>query len=472
MGCDDSGAKLEKSQSLTSLPISDTKIGADDARASGSQVVTAGEESVEFVYPDSTPDLSSRKNQNPNSTVELAEVFAERDTKAEELKIKPRIYDPNYTPLCTRLEINQGYWFTTMPNRGFMPCFYFDLPDNARANFVALGQQVGSRQVDIYINHDVPANGTFSFVGASTEVFDSDEVAVYAEAGHYYFFIDERLVDGGNILIGAEVNTIRDDWENIDSTPSYTGNDLEASATQIKNGSNPNIFGSIDSVNDVDHFILNSYWGQDLTLALKPLLHQTAETDLVVDVFIGGSWITVTNNEQHVLSGFAPYDQLLIRVRPQLTNVNIPAGGDIRYLLNAGSLVTEFEDITPDGDRAARVPPSHNGPWARVQNANNFTWKVKALDSTNNPIRDLQLNFRADNEFGAYAALTSGYTDYQGVATVTKVISDYCAPNAPNQYLNILYHAGRYNVKTTYYSDYSNIENQLFEPWLQLCTDY
>lgn len=172
---------------------------------------------------------------------------------------------------------------------------------------------------------------------------------------------------------------------------------------------------------------------------------------------------------QHVISGLAPFSEILVRARPRSTAAVINT--EIHYLLNIGSLVTNLEDLTPDGDRAARVPPSHT-PWARVQNAENFTWSAKATDSTGNPVRNLQLSFRADNEFGAYAVVTSSYTNYQGIVTHTKEMNTYCAPNAQNQYLNILYHAGRYHIHTTYYSDYSDIENSIQESWLMLCTDY
>src|SRR5690606_35306835 len=49
--------------------------------------------------------------------------------------VKPMIYEPNYSEVCTRLQVNQLYNLT--PVAGNFYCIYFDIPVNARTQFIA-----------------------------------------------------------------------------------------------------------------------------------------------------------------------------------------------------------------------------------------------------------------------------------------------------------------------------------------------
>lgn len=473
-GCNDSDLSSEntQSQSITDLPVSDMQLGGAGLNDNKLDAELSSEKGEEFTMPETLAELTAIEKNGTRSinTKEVSTSLEANKLIKEMPTYSPRLYVDTYTPGCTELAVNTAYNFVPNQNRTFMPCFYFDIPQNSRAEFFAISQSA-SRQVDLYANHDIPANYTLTFVGSSTESDADDNVPFWAEPGHYYYLLDEQISDGGQILIGAAVREVDDEWENIDSTPSYVGNDTPESATIVANGYNQFMIGRIDSGNDVDHFLLNSYWGQDLTVLPEAFFNTGANEDILFDVFLNNTWVNINNDEQQAITGFPEFGQMLVRVRPRSTAAvyNDP----VFYFLNAGSLITNLEDLTPDGDRAARVSSAHSGPWARVQNAYNFTWKVKATDSTDNPVRGTQISFTPHAESGGTINQDSAFTDYQGIATNTDGIThNGCAANAQNQYLNIIYQAGYYHIRTTYYQDYSVIENPINEPWLWLCTDY
>lgn len=188
---------------------------------------------------------------------------------------------------------------------------------------------------------------------------------------------------------------------------------------------------------------------------------------LMLEVFLGGNWIKLPVGELHTISDLAEWSEILLRVRPQL---GAPSG-HLRYVLVAGSTPVGIDDLTSDGDRSPKVPPSHS-PWARVQNEDTFNWSANITDTTGNPVRGLYMAFEAKNNDPLVNTVTFDYgvdTDYQGVVTSSDTVRD-CDGYMEHSYLNVRYNFGTYKIYAPFFDQFGLVTHN--DTFLQICDDY
>lgn len=435
-------------------------------RVSSVKPDNASESSKNYQLPEVYPDLISTKSDEAkerlNKTLEI--INKGNESKQAENPITALIHNPNYTPGCTELQINQQYLYR--PNQGSQSCFYFDVPNDSRVEFFAL-QQTATRQVNILANHDVNANLSLSFVGETSDIDFDDNLRFWAEAGHYYMFLNDMASDNELIIIGAAVNEVTYHQESNGSTPSYVGNDTPGSAAVIQNGFAPLLKGTLDTALDIDHYRMHSFWGQDLAFQVLPGTNGVGNPeDVILEAFLNGQWTALATRDLHTLSGLPTYAEVVIRVR---VSPGAPVG-HIRYIVVAGSKPANIEDLTPDGDNGPKVPPSHS-PWRRVQNEDVFSWSAKITDSTGNPVRGLYMGLHAKNN-SWLETVTFDYgvdTDYQGVVSSSGSVND-CDGYMEHSYLNVRYNFGAYKIWAPFFEKFGLAT--INDTFLHICDDY
>lgn len=378
----------------------------------------------------------------------------------------PHNTNSNYEPDATCIQITENVAYNYQPEVGFPLCLYLRINNNAITEFFAINQ-TNNRQVDLVVLHDVMNSNSYSVVSQSTSSGTADTVKIFTEPGHYYAVFQPQIEDGGSILVGAAVNENKvDQYEKVGASPSYDGN--ATTPYPFPNGTLSGYHAFLHDATDVDMYMIQSYWGQDLSLRLSTFSGQEAE--FIFEIFSNGGWVTLVPNMLYNINGLSTFSDVIFRVRA--AGQTLTSG---YYSIDAGSRVVGLENQTPDGDRAARI----SGPdYQRVQNLKNFAWKVKAIDSTGNPVRSIRISMEYFSEGSALSYTNDGITDYFGVAQNSTTLQGCSGLRAfPNEQTSphIRYNRGDYQFRAIPSTTGSNSESVFItgvESWIHLCDEY
>ena len=271
---------------------------------------------------------STRLNQNNFKNLEVeAPVIGN--------KVSALTYDVNYSPLCTKLNINTLYKVAITAGNTY--CIYFDIPTNSRTQFLAQ-QQTATRQIHADLFQDIPGNYTFTLLNSSDSSGSEDNILQYTEAGHYYYQFYATSSDGGNIQVVAAVNT---------SIDQYEPNDTVTQSKRLESGKYNKTIAHIDNPAEYDYFNYHAAQGQDVVVGLyddsKPFV--------------------------------ASYYRLLFG--PKISDI------------------TDYEVNAPDNEVLIRMTYVPGHPYYTSQVHKNMDWRIKVLDSENQPIHQ--------EKFGPYA---------------------------------------------------------------------
>lgn len=187
----DKNTTFEKNLAKSGVTFDSDKMKLPDVKAAADSDGTQ-----EYLIPEVYPDLTTLKlDYKSKEKLNKALHLFSKEKENSGLK-SALIHKPDYNPGCTKLEINQAYNYR--PNQGSQGCFYFDVPNDSRVEFFAL-QQTASRQVNILANHDVNANYSLSYVGETSDNDADDNFRFWAQAGHYYMFLNDIASDNETV---------------------------------------------------------------------------------------------------------------------------------------------------------------------------------------------------------------------------------------------------------------------------------
>jgi hypothetical protein len=311
------------------------------------------------------------------------------------------VHNPSYVPLggCPELNINLLYTFT--PGSGAINCFYFEIPQDSRTEFIALGQTAGT-QTNIEVFHDVQANYGFELLGTSTESDADDSVVTFTESGHYYFQLRNVVADGSSIQFAVASNT------NIDA---FEHNDRFDHAFELEGDINT-INANLDHITDVDHYVFNAANGQNVFLRLNDFF---GNNEWSLELLNGGSWVPLASNSDWLLGGIASGSDVFVRVIHRAGAVH---NANHTYQLTFGSRIMAIDNVDVDTtENIVRITSAwFNSPYLTTQFHNELNWKAKIEDSTGAGIEGVTIQFTyatADIPVTTLSAITdaSGFVD-------------------------------------------------------------
>ncbi len=450
---DDVGASSE----LRSLPEGDA-VNAELLANDFPKYEVSEESELSSQVDDAYYDLKSVGAVKAVADVVIPELAAKSE-------VSSRAFNPNYSAGC--FEIQQNLTYTWTPAVGGQACVYVAMPEDAVTTFFALDQNA-NRQVNLSVVDDL--NGNNSYVGAGGVVSSgtSDLYTIYTEDGHYYIILTDVAGDGGSVRFGAAVNTTNvDQYEDVGITPSYSGND--AVFYSFPYGTFQEYHAALFDNSDVDTYKMTSNNGQDLEFSF---ISRTGEGgEYIVELEIGGNWIQVNSNTRYTLTGLAQWTHIPVRVRVANPAVALTSG---LYYIVAGSTPMSVEDLTPDGDRAARILSP------RVQNHNDFLWAAGVTDSTGNAVRGAQMVFQAETEAGTSLTdfATTDYFGLVGIPAYEKASLPTCTGgrviNTASEPFNlsIRYDLGAYLYRVRAGVNSAVSASSAQKQWAHLCGDY
>lgn len=333
---------------------------------------------------------STRLNQNNFKNLEVeAPVIGN--------KVSALTYDVNYSPLCTKLNINTLYKVAITAGNTY--CIYFDIPTNSRTQFLAQ-QQTATRQIHADLFQDIPGNYTFTLLNSSNSSGSEDNILQYTEAGHYYYQFYATSSDGGNIQVVAAVNT---------SIDQYEPNDTLTQSKRLESGKYNKTIAHIDNPAEYDYFNYHAAQGQDVVVGLYDD-HGTHQWKL--ELLQPSGWQELDLNQRWDLHNLDPNTVINIRVRHDDSKPFVAS----YYRLLFGpkiSDITDYEVNAPDNEVLIRMTYVPGHPYYTSQVHKNMDWRIKVLDSENQPIEGVKVNLLyGTTDLGSKS--TTDYTSNDG----------------------------------------------------------
>lgn len=379
---------------------------------SGQQVDSSAQPSIRVTdrMAGSTPATAEDNFQLPSVSLDLdAAVVAEmkeddtesyswtRSTTSKQLHA--RSYSNEYTPACTQLESNTIYTLT--PETDGVYCAYFDMPENARAEFFVYDQADG-RQMDLEVYQDIQGNYEFTQLGASSASTAEDSVFIYAESGHYYMQMITVAADGADVHFAVAVNTEVDGYEANDSAA--TAYDMQSDMNYIE--------ANLDWSGDVDYYRYALTHSKEVTFGYSGAGQDTA-------VYLNAQWYALEAGKNYTLTPAAG-DVLYFRVTQKSGVENDPTQ---YYYLNMITPIKSFSNFDIDTTETLVGLPYGASPYIQVHNELN--WQARLTDSAGEGVSGATIKFLYSLPIlGEDAVVASAITDANGYAKATEIIPD------------------------------------------------
>ncbi len=373
-------------------------------------------------------------------------------------------YEPD--PECNT--IKENLWQSVIPRSDKPICYYITIKSNAILEFFAI-DQTDTKQVKLTVMDDPLNNNDYIAIGTSNSSSTSDKYRFFAEPGNYYVYLETVLGDGTAIKVGAAVNYVKaDNLEDISVGKDYTGNDI--SPYRFKNGTLTGEYAYLHDTQDVDNYLLQSYWGQDLYLRITP--QKEYENEIVIEAFANGEWVPLKPGLGLIFSNLENNSAVLIRVRARDVTKTLKSGF---YSIEAGSYPKKIIDKTPDGERGARVRKG-SANYRRVQNFTRFSWKAQVVDSRGRAISNVKMHFKHRSSENDVERIDRGVTDARGERLSEIDLGPPCSGKHSVSYadgLEIRYDIGSYiiEIRPTGFNTPAVISTKDFG-WLRLCSVY
>ncbi|WP_428242307.1 Ig-like domain-containing protein [Gynuella sp.] len=314
-------------------------------------------------------------------------------------ELHARSYSNEYTPACSQMETNTIY--TLAPETDGVYCAYFDMPENARADFFVYDQADG-RQMDLEVYQDIQGNYEFTQLGASRLSSAEDSVSIYAERGHYYMQMLTVESDGADVHFAVAVNT------NVDG---YEGNDTPANAYDMPKDMNY-IEANLDWSGDVDYYRYTLTHNKDIAFGFSG-------TDQDAAVYLNAQWYVLETGKSYSLPAKAG-DVLYFRVTQKSGIENDPAQ---YYHLNMVTPIKSFGNFDIDTTETLVGLPYGMSPYIQVHNELN--WQARLTDSAGEGVSGATVKFLYSLPIlGEDAVVASAITDANGYVKATEIIPD------------------------------------------------
>ncbi|WP_428242308.1 hypothetical protein [Gynuella sp.] len=279
-----------------------------------------------------------------------------------------RTYSSNYTPYCNKAELNTLYTLT--PAVGNTYCVYFDVPVDARTVFF-VENQTSNRQVDLQLIQDIQANHVFTGIGYSAQSGTSDNISLFADAGHYYIQISASAADGQSVQFGVSAKnlfTLNQDMNYIQHTLDYN--------------------------TDVDYFRIKSDHAKEMVLKFLTATNEFDPADWHLEIFDGvDSWMQVSASTEASFN--VPADQY-VYMRIYRDNTASVAGTGLTYryaLLTSIHHMTDMTAKPPVGSNVTRMPYGSTSPYFPTQFYDQLTFQTRVTDSAGEPVEGANVNF-------------------------------------------------------------------------------
>ncbi|MFC3030987.1 hypothetical protein ACFOEE_00380 [Pseudoalteromonas fenneropenaei] len=300
------------------------------------------------------------------------------------------------TPVCPTLAVNTVYPLGGSQT-GDVLCYHFAVTQNSKTSAFLVGQSAATNVNLTIIRHN--PDDTFTALAASANGANQDELAVaLTEPGDYYWYMEVISSDAADFSFGAIVSTQLD---------AYEFNDDVAHVTILPDKQNT-ISANIDNIFDFDYYVFQSVRGQDLLLELQD---KNNSDEFVLEVYNGGSWITIPANSRQPIKQLQPNQNVLVRVSG---NPNLAANPANYYGLTFGSIVASFSANLVSGESGVeRIPYSaFSNPYLTTQAYKKLTWRVTLQDSTGQPVAGAKAKFRLIRDFENIADMQHPYEDF------------------------------------------------------------